>query len=434
MERAVAPPPQAEAPSAISDAHAAARALLATCRSPWGFAASGDRGGYHNLWARDAMITSLGALALDDPTLHASVRDSLVNLRAHQSELGLIPNKIDFGENVRVNFRAYGDGGLWFALICARYLTRYPEDPAREALCTAAERALHWMRHQDHDQSGLVAIQEGASWMDLFPLRGKSLYVNVLRAWASQELGQATQNPQLCAEADAIRTAINEKLWWEPGTDVARIVQDSFSTSSYDAAGFDALGRKLLLPERTRFSEHSYYLPYLTLRDFGEWFDTLGNLLAILSGVADTRQSEAILSFIDTHALAAPYPTKAMHPPLAEGDPDWRYYFRFGDLNHPHQYHNGGIWPMIGGFHVAALAGAGRDVAAHEHLTCLARANRDLIDEAWEFNEYLHGQHGHPMGMQDQAWSAGTFLLAFDAVSGGQRPTKRSGASAHAPA
>ncbi len=362
------------------------------------------------------MITSLGALTVDDPELHNAARDSLLNLADHQSDLGLIPNKIDFGEHNRVNFRAYADGGLWYALVAARYLGRYPDEASRELIENASLRALEWMRYQDHDTSGLVAIQEGSSWMDLFPLRGKSLYVNTLRYWATRELGELLQDENLLTEAVTIKESIHEKLWWEPGKDIARIVQDSFSTSSYNEEGYDALGRKLLLPDKNLFAEDAYFLSYLTLRDFGEWFDTLGNVLTILSGLATTDQAAHILSFIERHELAHPYPAKAMHPPLTENDVDWRYYFQFGDLNHPHQYHNGGIWPMIGGLYVAALAESGRDHEAAEALTSLSRANQDLLGEQWEFNEYLHGVHGHPMGMLDQAWSAGAYLVAYGAV------------------
>ena len=44
---------------------------------------------------------------------------------------------------------------------------------------------------------------------------------------------------------------------------------------------------------------------------------------------------------------------RAIYPPVEPGDPDWRDYY--GTLNLPNHYHNGGIWPFLGGFYVAAL-------------------------------------------------------------------------------
>ena len=76
-----------------------------------------------------------------------------------------------------------------------------------------------------------------------------------------------------------------------------------------------------------------------------------------------------------------------VHP----GDPDWRDYY--GSLNTPHRYHNGGVWPFLGGFYVAALVKAGRQEAAVAALRNLAQLN-----ECGQFNEWHHGETGAPMG------------------------------------
>ncbi len=394
--------------------------LLLSCRMPQGFSASGEGGGYHNLWSRDSMIISLAVLELNNQELTACTRTSLLSLRDHQTELGLIPNKIDFLDKKRVNFRAYGDGCAWYALIIARYAKKYPDDPENDSLLSSALLALSWLRHQDHDQSGLVAIQEAACWMDLFPVRGKSLYINVLRYWATSELaetlavfGNDAEAEFLKREAIEIKSSLHKRMWYEPDKNLAEIIHDSFSTSAYNEQGFDSLGRKLLLPEKTILTDSSYFLPYITFRDFGEWFDTLGNLLAILSKVADEHQSRAILSFIEDKKLAQPYPAQAIYPVIEEGSEEWRYYFRFADLNLPHHYHNGGIWPMIGGFYVLALIATGEIAKAEQNFNTLTQSvTRGAEQKTCAFNEYLHGKTGEPMGMKDQAWSASTYLLA----------------------
>lgn len=413
----------AENTQVIEECAQAARELLRHCISPWGLAASGDQGGYHNLWGRDSMITALGILADGDPELVEAVKTSLLSLAAEQTPLGLIPNKIDFGDTKRVNFRAYADGGLWFVIVATRFAQLHWEDQDVARILEAARRALAYYDYQDHDQSHLISIDEGSTWMDLFPLRGKSIYINALRYQASMELsdvlfrkGDISVSGQIAENAQLIRAAINEKLWYEPGKDIAILIQDSFSTSSYDAAGYDNLGRKLLLPEKRILKDSSYYLAYLTMRDFGEWFDTFGNLLAITSGLSDTNQHTAIFDCIENNNLAAPYPVKAMYPTLKPADSDWRYYFDFGDLNQPEQYHNGGSWPMIGGWYVAALAQVGRIQMAQAMLDTLAKANLNEVGDRFSFNEYRHGVDGAPMGMLDQAWSAGAFLLAYHSV------------------
>ena len=81
--------------------------------------------------------------------------------------------------------------------------------------------------------------------------------------------------------------------------------------------------------------------------------------------------------------------------------------------NFEHQYHNGGIWPMVGGFWVAALAARGMKAKAASELLRLARAN---AVNGWEFNEWFHGLTGKPSGMPRQSWNAAAFLLARRAL------------------
>ncbi|MBL8484241.1 MAG: hypothetical protein JNJ60_18740, partial [Rhodocyclaceae bacterium] len=77
--------------------------------------------------------------------------------------------------------------------------------------------------------------------------------------------------------------------------------------------------------------------------------------------------------------------------------------------NVAHCYHNGGIWPFVGGFWVLALLAAGRRAQAETVLESLARAN---AVGGWQFNEWFHGRSGTAEGMPRQSWNAAMFLLA----------------------
>jgi hypothetical protein len=169
-------------------------------------------------------------------------------------------------------------------------------------------------------------------------------------------------------------------------------------------------------------SSRPFYLPWTAFREYGDWCDSLGNLLAILTGVADGHRTEHILRYMAQVGMAEPYPTKAIYPPIFPGESHWRDYYRSRNLNLPHQYHNGGIWPMIGGFHVAALVRHQWNRQAEQMLISLAEANRQGALYDWTFNEWLHGSSGHPMGFEQQAWSAAMYLYAENAVRTGKLP------------
>ena len=99
----------------------------------------------------------------------------------------------------------------------------------------------------------------------------------------------------------------------------------------------------------------------------------------------------------------------------------WRHYMGRHRQNYAWQYHNGGIWPMLGGFWVATLACAGKTRLARDELVKLARACQ-LGD--WRFTEWLHGRTLAPRGMPGQSWNAAAYLMAEASLGGGMRAFK----------
>lgn len=88
--------------------------------------------------------------------------------------------------------------------------------------------------------------------------------------------------------------------------------------------------------------------------------------------------------------------------------------------NAPYEYHNGGVWPFIGGYYVAALRSVGLSQEAHSELKRLAQANHVALGASeWGFHEWLHGLDGSPGGPPNQSWNAGGFVLAHAAVRQG---------------
>jgi hypothetical protein len=77
---------------------------------------------------------------------------------------------------------------------------------------------------------------------------------------------------------------------------------------------------------------------------------------------------------------------------------------------------------MVGGFYVAALVKAGRKKEAKHQLGKLAEANRQGLHQEWEFNEFLHGLTGRPLGAVGTAWSAGMYIYAYESVKRGSVP------------
>jgi hypothetical protein len=344
------------------------------------------------------MIASLGARFVPDERIQKAIRASLGVLREHRACGGAIPNNVDCS-TLRPNFRAYADGGLWWVIVST--LVAPDAGVVREV--------LRWYEHQDVDQSGLLSMQESSDWQDLFCTRGKGLYLNCLYVLAlrcAAGIFTGDERDRILRRAELVAGQINTYFWYAGDGNTLKHLSTSFSTEGPHT--HDSLGRPRWAQEKRYLSNEHYYLPYLGFRSVGEWFDSFGNLLAVLAGVANTHQTNTILDLISRHSLDI-FPLRSLTPVVMPGDSDWRDYY--GALNAPNHYHNGGVWPFLGGFYITALVKAGRNEIAAAALQRLS-----LLNEIGGFNEWHHGKTGEPMGVRDQAWSAGVYLFACECV------------------
>ncbi len=395
-------------------AYEKARAMLESACSPLGLMASPE--GYPHVWARDSAITALGAGLL--PEHEPCLRAALETLAGQQSELGAIPNNVNLATG-RLDHTNAGsvDSNLWFILSHYLHYRLFGDLDYLRAAWPTLEKALLWLRYQDSNGCGLLEVHEAADWADLLANRFNVLYDNVLwyaalRAMAALAGALNADGTPYDAMAGDVRHKIRIVLWvgpenkgeWGPGCPGHTEWKHTLSQVTP------------VLVKRP------FFLPYVAFRDFGDYCDVFGNLLAILFGVATPAQEKRILDYLHQVGIAEPFPVRVLHPAIHPGDKDWREYYRNNNLNLPDQYHNGGIWPFVGGFYVAVLVKTGRMAEARRQLARLAEVNRQGAETEWEFNEWCHGRTGLPMGYPRQAWSAGMYIYAHHCVSRGRVP------------
>jgi hypothetical protein len=408
----------------VDTAREKALEILSHCTTDYGFRASAMATGYPQVWGRDSVIMLLGAVASGEASLIDAGRRSLQILAEHQSCLGLVPLNVnpDSGYISTENAGAC-DSNLLFIL--GHYLL-YKTTGDLKFLGDAwdnIQRAILWLQYQDMNECGLIEIPEAGNWMDLFAVRYNTLYDNVLyyaAVLAYEQMSIALPvryiHEPCHIDAASIHERINLLMWIDRCW-----VADHFAEHLEKLKAI-RLEWFMLYHNIGTISSRPYYLPWVAFREYGDYCDSLGNLFAILTGVADGHRGEHILRYMHQVGMAEPFPTKAIHPPVYPGEMNWRDYYRSRNLNLPHQYHNGGIWPMIGGFHVGALVRRKWHDEAERLLISLARANSQGESQPWEFNEWMHGESGHPMGFPQQGWSAAMFLFAEKAFTSGLLP------------
>ena len=392
--------PSETAPAAIAAIEACSRASLALLKhnlSPHGILAASrteaaEARRYTRIFGRDAAICVLAMCGSGDPALEHAAVNSIDALAREQAGNGQIPKYVD-PEGRDADFWYLGciDATLWW-LIAVDHVRRHGTVGAARWQ-SEVEQAIQWLHAQEHQHFRLLQQNEASDWADIMPRSGYVLYTNALRFEVKRRFALAN------AEA----------------------------TAHHFRHLFDPFQRDLPEYHRARLLQHyarrgrrdpGLYLSFVNLAFAGNEGDVFGNVLAILSGIAGESMGHRIVKTISTAHASQPYPIRVVLHPLTRQHELWRPYMARHQQNQVHQYHNGGIWPFVGGFWVMALAQLGLHGMAWQQLAELARVN--ALD-GWRFTEWFHGRTLAPMGMAGQSWNAATFLLAQRALRNGGR-------------
>lgn len=345
--------------------------------------------GYPEPYTRDLLLSILGIGVSGNAVLLASMRRVLETLAANQSVRGHIPSLVHDPDD-----RGASDTTPLF-LLAVGIFRKLVNEPG--FLEPAVGKALQWMEYQSPSDHYLVAQQPTSDWRDEQWVLGFGLFVNTLVYSYLRLLGNNERAQHLCNEM---------KHFTITGNVQHRHVHEG-----------------LVVKHKPYYALWSYKILS------SERFDLLGNSLAILSGIASPGRAAAMVSWIEdecnnlrqTGELALQLPPN-FFPYIRPEDRDWRE--RYALLNRPGDYHNGGVWPFICGFYVAALVAARKYRLAEEKLLELTRIVRLSVagNLNFGFNEWLNANDGMPKGQEWQTWSAALYLYAAKCVEEKRTP------------
>ncbi|MBI2499046.1 hypothetical protein HYV88_02290 [Candidatus Woesearchaeota archaeon] len=332
-------------------------------------------GGYTSVWARDSMISFLGASLVKNDTFKKTFKKSLETLAKYQSELGQIPNNVDiFSDSKTKNGVSFAtiDSSLWFIIGEYVYYLRYKDKSLLKKYKENIRKALLWVKYQDAGEDLLPEQQPTTDWQDAFPhkyghtINTQALYYKVLNLMNEKKL------------ADKVKKTVNEHK-----------ERKLFNGKYYSAF---------------RWKNHD------KIKEEGDWFDSLGNLLAVIFELCNKENANKILNYIENKKINKPFPVRAIDPPITKRNKYWQDYYETSG-SFPYKYLNGGVWPFIGGFYICALVKMKRFKEAKEELIRLAEGNNK-----GNFSEWMDGRTGKPGGGEEHAWDAGVYILAYESV------------------
>ncbi|MBO0323915.1 amylo-alpha-1,6-glucosidase [Muricauda sp. CAU 1633] len=345
--------------------------------------------GYPEPYTRDLLVSVLGIAVTNNADLLQTVRHVLLMLAQNQSKRGHIPSLVHDRED-----RGASDTTPLF-LIAVYIFRKVAQEPL--FLEAAIRKALLWMEYQSPSDRCIVAHLPTSDWRDEQWVLGHGLFVNIL-AYTYLKLYGNTKR------AEQLRLEMERPIFYP----------DKMSNKE---------------PEGLTIDGQPYYALWSYKVYSSERFDLLGNSMAILSGMASPSRAKAIIKWIET-SCSSMRKTKELSidlspnffPFIRPGDSDWVP--RYADFNQPGNYHNGGIWPFITGFYIAALVANKNYGLAEKKLLALTRLIKKARNKELEFgfNEWYRAQDGKPMGQDWQTWSASNYLYAARCVAEKRTP------------
>jgi hypothetical protein len=345
--------------------------------------------GYPEPYTRDLMISVLGIAVSENQLLLQNIRNVLVTLAKNQSEHGHIPSLVHDPED-----RGASDTTPLFLLAVAIFRKVTGESIFLEE---AVQRSLTWMEYQSPSDRYLVGQLPTSDWRDEQWAIGYGLYVNSLTYSYLKLFGQHERAAHLREEMLQFTVA---------GGTMHHHVHEGLVVKNKPYYAFWA------------------YKVYSSER-----FDLLGNSIAILSGLAPLSRAVEIVKWIEEECaamqkkgdLAVDLPPN-FFPFMRPKDPDWIP--RYMHFNLPGEYHNGGIWPFICGFYIAALVAAQKFELAAIKLSALTALVKNAQNKQLEFgfNEWHKAQDGQVRGQDWQTWSASMYLYAAKCVEERRTP------------
>lgn len=358
-------------------------ALLRSLTTPHGIQASRSTvANYEAVFARDAIMAGLAGLAADDHAIiHGFVR-TVERLRDLQGAEGQIASNFKTASDgaVQVSFGTLAprfDSATWF-LYGVGVLARHGH-LAYGAFATAVARTVSLLDGIEYNGRHLLYVPAGGNWADEYPFDGYILYDQVLRAMALEQLATVAGRPDWAAKARAIASAIDARFWpeghWRYG-----------GPRRFPVAATSPV----------RVDEH---------------IDLAACALLAASDLLPERSASILAAMRDVFLLNGQLPP-AFSPVITEQDAEWpalAAYHLHGFRNKPHEYHNGGIWPVWLGFLGAAFA-------RHGHLHELQQLHQHTATHVaalsrFDFEEYFHGVTGEAMGTTGMAYTATGFIL-----------------------
>ncbi|WJZ89852.1 hypothetical protein VitviT2T_009040 [Vitis vinifera] len=327
----------------------------------------------------------------------------------------------DFGE-AAIGRVAPVDSGLWWIILLRAYGKCSGDLSVQERfdVQTGIKMILKLCLADGFDMFPTLLVTDGSCMIDRrmgihgHPLEIQALFYSALlcaREMLAPEDGSSALIRALNNRVVALSFHIREYYW----IDMRKLNEIyRYKTEEYS---YDAVNKFNIYPDQIppwlvewMPSKGGYLIGNLQPAHMDFRFFSLGNLWSIVSSLATTDQSHAMLDLIEAKwsELVADMPFKICYPAF-EGQ-EWRITTGSDPKNTPWSYHNGGSWPtLLWQLTVACIKMNRPEIAEKAVKIAEKRISRD------KWPEYYDTKQGRFIGKQArlfQTWSIAGYLVS----------------------
>ncbi len=366
-----------------------------------GFLASvQNEANYKRVWTRDSVLCGLAALQTGDNSLVQTFKNALITIFDHQHEAGFFPSNIGI-EDKHVSFGGpvgRTDNTSWAIIGMCKFLIQCPDSNFAEKYYANICNGFKVLEAWEFNGKGLIYVPQSGNWADEYYQHGYLLMDQLLRVWALELAAKVYNMDRFNHKAIAIRA----------------IIEENFHSSK--------LSQKPYLPllERSKSNfPNNYWVGGFNPSAVYTNFDLLANALAIYLQLGSSQIQNQLISYLRQSISQNEFMIPSFSPTIEIAEPDFNilmnlHSFKF--RNFPHQFHNGGLWPVWNGFLAGIILNIdeslANEIGKRVELACKLGTSEQ---PEWDFNECFNGLTNKPQGISRCSWSAAGLILSKSA-------------------
>lgn len=379
--------------------------VLHICATGHGFVASQqDIDNYKRVFARDGVIASLAALQTSDVKLHKAARATLDTLAKYQGRFGQIPSNVDVSKKKISYGQTAGrlDATMWYVIGCGAYMSAVADKHFLTLHTPHIKQAMQALGTWELNEKDFVYMPASGDWADEMPYHGyllldQLLYLRAITAFLELHLLRGAEKAFWQTKEKRLRKRLEINFWPDR------------KYQSHELVYFSELYSEQIKHNQTYwlagFHPHNWYRHY----------DGFANIMALVVRLGSAKQQQMAIAAVEKNnnnrGLAV-----AQQPVITPQDKAaWKLLrngFRYRFKEKPYEYQNGGLWPMLTGFYIAALMQHNQKDLAQKYYTELSK----VVLRGKGFPEYVHGKTLRSKGVMGMAWSAAGVVMAHHAL------------------